>query len=692
MADKKPDQSAQSGENPELVKKIDDMMNLDRAPVVSKPDKPKSDVAEVAATVNKSLSKDMGTAPELPAEAKPVEEPKPEPKPEPAKPAEEPIVQPLKDPDDAEPADKFDDQVTDKAVDDIAAKESDALLAAEDAKRARKARAANQPSWQDKLRDFFKSRKVWYVVAALVVLILALPMTRYKVLGLAIKKSVTVTVLDSSTATPVSNADVDLGGTTVKTDANGKAKVRAGVGKHTLSITKKYYQDLKTPYFVGFKASSKAVKLIATGRLVPVTVTNKVTGQPVAGAQIKVSGTTAKTDAKGQATIALPTKNSTEKASLSLKGYNDSDIVITVTDKKDKANSFELTPAGQVYFLSNRSGSLDVVKTNLDGTGRKTVFEGTGREDPRTTSLLASRDWRYLVLKSRRDGTLSSLYLIDTATDKVTQFDNNDADFTLIGWYDHNFVYSLTRNSLNYWQAGRQAIKSYDADHLQLNQLDQNQAEGDSSSYAYQSFYSFYILDGVVVYNTDWNKQGVNSGSLDLTGKNDTIRAVQPNGQNKKDYQSFATTDVNYTQANLYLPQAVYYAVYDTSGKPTYYQFQNQSVKTANITQDAIDQSYPTFLLSPSGKQTLWTELRDGKNTLFTGDDNAGSKKQLVSASDYSPYGWYSDSYILLSKSSSELYIAGPGSLASGRAPVKITDYYKPAQNYSGYGYGYGGL
>jgi hypothetical protein len=689
MADKKPD-PAQSGENPELVKKIDDMMNLDRAPVVSEPDKPKSDVAEVAADVNKSLSKDMGTAPELPAAEKPAEDPKPEP----VKPVEVPIVQPLKDPEDEaiEPADKFDDQVTDKAVDDIAAKESDALLAAEDAKRARKAKAASQPSWKDKLRDFFKSRKVWYVVAALVVLILALPMARYKILGLAIKKSVTVTVLDSSTATPVSNADVDLGGNSVKTDANGKAKVRAGVGKHNLHVSKKYYQDLNTPYFVGFKTADKSVKLTATGRLVPVTVTNKVTGQPLAGAQIKVSGTTAKTDSKGQASIALPTKNNTEKATLSLKGYNDSDIAITVTDKKDKANIFELTPAGQVYFLSNQSGSLDVVKTNLDGTGRKTIFAGTGREDPRTTSLLASRDWRYLVLKSRRDGTLSSLYLIDTASDKVTQFDNSDADFTLVGWYDHNFVYSLTRNNLSYWQAGRQAIKSYDADHLQLNQLDQNQAEGDSSSYAYQSFYSFYILNGVVVYNTDWNKQGVNSSSLDLTGKNDTIRAVQPNGQNKKDYQSFATNDVNYIQSSLYQPQSVYYAVYDSAGKPTYYQFQNQSVKTATITQDALDQTYPTFLLSPSGKQTLWTELRDGKNTLFTGDDNAGSKKQLVSASDYAPYGWYSDNYILLSKSSSELYIAGPGTLAGGRAPFKITDYYKPAQNYSGYGYGYGGL
>ena len=30
--------------------------------------------------------------------------------------------------------------------------------------------------------------------------------------------------------------------------------------------------------------------------------------------------------------------------------------------------------------------------------------------------------------------------------------------------------------------------------------------------------------------------------------------------------------------------------------------------------------------------------------------------------------------------------------LGSGQQPVKLTDYYKPAQTYNGYGYGYGGL
>jgi hypothetical protein len=60
--------------------------------------------------------------------------------------------------------------------------------------------------------------------------------------------------------------------------------------------------------------------------------------------------------------------------------------------------------------------------------------------------------------------------------------------------------------------------------------------------------------------------------------------------------------------------------------------------------------------------------------------------------SDYSPYGWFSDSYTLVSKNASELYIMPTSGPAKSRQPLKITDYYKPAQTYVGYGYGYGGL
>lgn len=711
MANKKSKTPEQPDPEQLLQKRVDEMMDIKGNKASDLPVDDGGAVSEVAASINQSLSESLSskepdppaaevseskTAPELPAEPAP-ETPVEEPMPEPA--AEEPVEPKAPETGDAVkeaepvpiPDSGIDDSYTEKAVDDIVAEESDQLLAVDDEKTQDADKAiVSKVGFKEKIRRLFGHRRFWIIFAALILILFAIPATRYKILGLVVKKSVTITVLDSKTSSPVSNAEVSLAGTTAKTDASGKATVSAGLGQRELLVSKRYYTTLDSSYFVGFKTTSSPVKLTATGRLVPVVVFNKITGKPIAGAQIQAQGTNAKTNSKGQAEIALPTKAPTYPAKIVSKGSNTADVTILVTDKVDKANTFEITPSGQVYFLSNRNGTLDVVKSDLDGGNRKTVLVGTGKEDPRTTSLLASRDWRYLALKAHREGNLASLYLIDTSNDKLTQFDNGDAEFSLIGWHDHNFVYSLNRNNLSYSQEGKQAIKSYNADRLQLNQLDKTLVEGTAGNMIYQSFNNFYIVDDLVIYTTQWNREG-NTATI-AADKNDTIRGVQPTGQNKKDYQTFSSANNNYIQASPYEPQGIYFAVYDNNSKPTFYEFENKAVKAANIDQTTFDKTYPTFLLSPTGNQTLWTELRDGKNAIFTGDANAGSKKQVAGLSEYSPYGWYGDSYILVSKNSSELYVVPVAGLSSGRQPLKVTDYYKPAQTYAGYGYGYGGL
>jgi hypothetical protein len=549
--------------------------------------------------------------------------------------------------------------------------------------------APAEPTPAGRFKRLMKDRRTWIALGVILLVLLALPSTRYKLLGLALKKSVTITVVDSKTTDPVSSANVNLGGKTAKTGPEGTVRLKAGIGPRKLQVEKHYYKTLNTTYFVGLRsAKSKSLKLTATGRLVPITALDKVTDRPLKGVEIKVLNTAAKTDAKGHATIALPANAATDQATLSLSGYNATAVTVTVTDQIIKANTFKLTPAGHIYFLSNQTGNIDVVKTDLDGADRKVVLAGTGREDSRTISLLAARDWRYVVLKSNREGSQSSLFVIDTSNDKVTQFDSSIGDFSLIGWYGHNFMYSLGRDSLPFWQSGRQLLKSYDADHAQLNQIDQSQAEGTPSSYAYQNFYNFYIVDGAVVYNTQWYTFNADPGN-----KVDTVRAVQADGRNKKDYQSFPANTIGSVQAVLYEPSAIYYAMYNNnSAKTAYYVYANQAVKVAQIDSGDFSRDYPTFLISPSGKQTFWSELRDGKNVLFTGDSGTQNKQQVAPAGDFAPYGWHSDTYLLLAKNSSELYIMPANGLGPHEQPYKITDYYKPPQVYQGYGYGYGGL
>src|SRR6218665_1911816 len=84
-------------------------------------------------------------------------------------------------------------------------------------------------SFKDKLKALpaaYWAKKKWTLPLTglvLVLLIFAIPFTRYAVLGLFMKGHVEVSVVDSKTNTPVSGASVTVGGSTLKTDGSGKA-------------------------------------------------------------------------------------------------------------------------------------------------------------------------------------------------------------------------------------------------------------------------------------------------------------------------------------------------------------------------------------------------------------------------------------------------------------------------------------
>ncbi len=551
---------------------------------------------------------------------------------------------------------------------------------------------------------WFRRHKWWsflLLVLAVAGATLAVPATRYPVAALLLKRNFNVVITDSKTHLAVSGASVDLWGHTVMTDAEGKATVKVKVGKGNMQVSKQYYQAKSQEVFVGIgtKHNTASITIDATGRQVPISVTNKITGGPVAGALIKVLDTNAKTDAEGKAIIVLPTTATTQNATISSSGYNDTKVKIQVTESIVTANKFTLTPSGKVYFLSNQRGKLDVVKTNLDGTDRKIVLAGTGNEDLYNTSLLASRDWKYLALLSKRDSskTNSKIHLINTSNDQVTTMEEGSANFTLVGWSEHTFVYQVVRSTVKDWKNGKGAVKSYNADSGKLLTLDQTIGEGTSDEDYAQQYYgdSYYggsagsLVDDKLVVSRFWGSSSPNTSRLN--GKKSQIVTMNVDGSGKKVLKEFALSaaaGVKHSYANVHKPYDIYFRIEDDSAS-TYYQYRNGTVtQSKTITDDSFNKIYPTYLLSPSDKKTFWSETRDGKNTLFIGDDDGNSAKEIASLSEYKPYGWFTDTYLLVSQDSSELYIMP----ASGGKPYKITDYYKASSNYSGYGGGYGGL
>lgn len=533
--------------------------------------------------------------------------------------------------------------------------------------------------------------KLWTLpltVLAIVAAILAIPAMRYPVLALGLTRQFTVAVIDGKTNTPVSGASVTLDGKTVTTDSSGNAELTARVGRRILTVSKKYYNDTSEAVFVGINTqhNSAHLQLVATGRQVPVKVINRITGEAIADAELKAVGTEAKTDADGQATIVLPASGATQDATISASGYNDLGTNVTVTSLAVDANTFALTPSGRVYFLSNLSGKIDVVSANLDGTDRKTLLPGTGSEDPNNTLLLATSDWKYLALLSKRDGgSYAKLFVITTDSGHVTTIDDNAANFTPVGWSGHFFVYLASYPAVQSWEPKASSIKSYSADSANTATLADSDASGTSLDDAeYENMWDTAFLDGNLVYTTTWYHY---PGSLAVDGQQNSLMMVGLDGSGKRTLKTVDAAQYYFSNLKLANPTQAYFGVYsNASNTANYYRLdENGSVtQSSTITSDAVNKAYPTYLVSPSGKATFWAEARDGKNTLFVGDGSGGSGQQIAALSDYTPYAWFSDSYLLMQKGGSELYIMPAG----GGTALKVSDYYKPQYSFAGGTYG----
>lgn len=544
--------------------------------------------------------------------------------------------------------------------------------------------------------QWWKQRKIIIPagVVLLVVIILAIPFTRFLVLGWAWRENVTLTIVDSSSNTPVTDAAVSLAGKRAITNSLGKVTLTSvPIGYHTLKVEKTNYKTTDTPLTVDvFSASqNRQQAIVATGRPLAIKVVDRLTNKPVADATITDGKTMTfgRTDGEGRATVVIPVNKKELDVSVTAGKYR-----VLVTKLTLQSATLQLIPDGTLYFLSKQSGKIDVVKSGLDGSDRKVIVAGTGDENDQTTTLLASQDWKYLVLKAKRaPNKPESLFLIDTSNDSMKLLDEGNVNFSLIGWSGHRFIYHTARSESQYWRPKLTAIKSYDAEKGISVTLDENASDPASNNIAalYEIFGSYYILDNALVYTKYWVDIGSMTESMHQ-GKQSIIVSIRPDGTNRKTVKSFNVANVSAIGSRLYTPQEVYYQINDRSSptKFTYGEYEGGSYKDAK--QVDFGKVYPTFLMSPSGNGSFWYEERDGKNALFVGDKNAGGKQELVAKSELKPYGWLTDDYLLLQKKDSELYITTKEQLKAGAEPLKIGDYHKVRASIEGYGYGYGGL
>lgn len=534
--------------------------------------------------------------------------------------------------------------------------------------------------WQ-RLKEWVRTHK--RRTAAIVVAVLLIPVAvvaltdlRFAVMNLFSQATVTVVVLDD-TARPIPAAEVEIDGAKATTNGKGQAKLEGKLyGAQTVKIFKEGYRPVSEALKVTQSPLEKKYSLVTTGIRFHATVLDILSGKPLKGVKVSYQKSDAVSNEKGQVTLVVPPGVDKVSATASLEGYNETSVELG----KDKTTSLTLTPAGKIYFLSKRSGKIDVMSANLDGTDQRVVLAGTGREHDTSTSLLATRDWKYLALKARRD-TAEKIYLISTASNNTlsTVDTSANANFSLHGWSGTTLIYTASNLKGQYNTPGDTALKGFNASTGRTFTFDETQTEG---AFVRQPT-SPQIVAGDIIYARLWSPSDA--------AHNNEVVVSNMSGQ-KKVVQSRSSTEVYDYQFVSYNAHEVYFSEFGISASAFYEYEDGKVTKVAGKTGQAIYEPYPDYLLSPAGDREVVEEQRDGKHVISirpAGSEETG--KVVLSMTEYQIYGWYGN-YLLVSKNGSELYALDPETTTSPKEPVKIGTYHKPQITYRGYGYGYGGL
>jgi len=512
----------------------------------------------------------------------------------------------------------------------------------------------------------------------------AVPFLRYGLVGVFVHKSVALTVVDDGNGKPVSGATVALGRAQATTDKTGVARFsNVGVGDYYASAGKKYYRSwsgsLLVPIFSQIKDATIKIKPI--GRSVNVTVRHSVTGKPLGDAVVTIGDASALSDAQGVASVIVGVGSNATIGVVKVANYAEKTFAVNAQAIDDQSMEVKIAPEGRVYYLSKETGVINLMSANLDGSDAKVAVAATGKENDQDTMMMASTDWKYVVLGANREGR-TRLYLFNTADNSLTKIDDDDASYQMIGWSGSSFAYVAQRSRL-IWQPGQHAIKTYAAESRKLTMVDENQAGGTSYYNNYMQYLTTpVIVGGRMIYGRSWGA----SNAADLTDKKTQLISATMAGA-KRILKEFDSATYGINQTRQYAPNGIYINVYSgIDSKGTVYDINGDSVTQSTMDEAALNvANLPVRLVSPSTIKTAWHELRDGKYRIFTGDANGRTPRQL-SPIGYRVYGWYTDNYLLLTKNGSELYIyPADGSVSE---PVKITDYHKPTNEWMGGAYG----
>lgn len=547
----------------------------------------------------------------------------------------------------------------------------------------------------DKLKH---APKKWIALGAIVFVVLLsglmlLTPVGYPVIGRFFTQDVQVKTIDETFKLNVTDVTIELNGAKQEFKGEGPfnfSKVKAG--KHTLKVSRQYYEDYSISFTI--KPLSKRSQVLSfdaslkpTGRPVLVTVANTISGEAIKDVTITLDKAVATTNEKGEATVVLPSSANEGTVEVKKDGFNTVSVVVAPVST-GTASKLTLTPSGRVYYFSKRTGKIDLYSSNLDGTDAKVELAATGNETD-DASLYTSPNRRWLAFNSTRDGgrsagdntLLSKVFVFDTTNGKLIAADEGDATFSIAGWAENNrLVYSVSK-IIPYTSETRvgdkNKVKIYNPETNEIKLVYTNKVIGPDYSKAYDSVEYLGVLESLdysIVLLRDYIAFSYSVSSYDYN-----YYVPYPNKYN------IVITDLEGNRKktitkDVYMYSLIRYGTNTISYRSdnNYYEY---DVNVGNEVKEDPPVSFePLPTLSPDGKRTAWSDIRDSQNITFIGDADGKNEKQILSKQGMTFLQWYNNDYMLLLNSKDEyaLYVIS----VNGGEPFKISNMHSYSPNY----------
>lgn len=577
-------------------------------------------------------------AEEVASEEQPPEEvPKediPEQEVEPTEPAADPAgVEPeLPEPKQQTPEDELglETTQTDRAVEDIVAQEADDVLAAEDEKRgAAPAVVAKKPNKKDKKK---KKRSIKRVLLVLIIIVLlaaggiaANPSTRYEVLNRSgVRAATSLRVTDAKTGQPLKNVTLSIGDRSAKTGEDGSVVLnQILLGPQVMSLKKPGFAEQNKTVTFGWGSNPIGdFMLEPTGSQYTIKLTDFLSGLPVVNAEVVAGESSAVANDKGEAVLTVPAVE-TESLEVRVNAENyRSEAVTIAADQKDPI-ALSLVPARQQAFVSKRSGTFDLYKSDVDGKNETKLLAGTGLEREDALAIAAHRSKNTIAFMSTRENIrtaegvlLSVLQIINLDTGEQTRVTQSER-IQVLDWIGDRLVYVKITEGAPQDSKERHKIISYDI-------RGGGERELASSNY----FNDVLSANGAVYYSPAMFNV---NGSVGLF-------KINPDATDKKSL---------YQKEVWNLFRTSYDVVSVSVGQEWF---------DLNLSNDVLTKAPgpPSMLKSRvynanlASNKSLWIDERDGKSTLILYENETKKDTMLRSqAGIKTPLRWISDQHIV---------------------------------------------